>query len=50
MSDFLCSSRLRIDGVQIDQGGILGRLKVPILSIEMFAALKWFILFIYLFR
>ena len=37
MFDFLSSARLRIDGVQIDQGGVLGRSMVPILSIEISA-------------
>ena len=42
MSDFLSSARLRrMDGVQIDNGGVLGRSMVPILSIEIFAVLKW---------
>ena len=42
MSDFLSSARLkRIDGVQIDQGGVLGRSMGPIFSIEIFAVLKW---------
>ena len=30
-----------MDGVQIDQGGVLGRSMVPILSIKIFAVLKW---------
>ena len=42
MSDFLSSARLRrMDGVQIDQGGVLGRSMVPILFTEILAVLKW---------